>query len=420
MCNPFTRLREIYTQEACETPSVLELLFELEKKYDDILTEIDGKIADFEQLLVPINKKIANLELNQSGIFESLSSINADIESIANQLSSKLDKDTTNAYRLYGKGSKPDLQMMWRIDLFGNVGLSIPERNSRGSIFVPTPVEIGESANKQYVDDQILNIQNQNLLINSDFSINQRGKSVYDGTNDTYCVDRWRLFGSNVKNSQFSVSSKTLAKTAGTYAAIIQYIENSSQFLGKTITFSAKIDSEKYSVTATIPSPTSANIDASTEFTNGKIRIYFSDYSQQLRVEIQTTSSIVIDYAKLEIGNIATEYVPVIPELEMSKCQRYFQKLRINGNVSIATSTATIYTGLALPVTLRTAPTITILNQVSMREIGAGTKGNIDIAYSNLYDNILQLQASVSSLSISANAGVVWANGEITADSEIY
>ena len=55
--------------------------------------------------------------------------------------------------KLYGTGSTAGSQMMWTINNDGTVGNAICQRDSSGSVVVPTPTADDQSAPKKYVDD---------------------------------------------------------------------------------------------------------------------------------------------------------------------------------------------------------------------------------------------------------------------------
>ena len=95
MINPFTELIQIYTQNPEQTPSVLSLLFDLEKKYDSIIIDVNAAISSVDTKLIPINKKIANLELNQSNIYIVLQELQDQIDDILSESGTTIYDDDT-------------------------------------------------------------------------------------------------------------------------------------------------------------------------------------------------------------------------------------------------------------------------------------------------------------------------------------
>ena len=175
-------------------------------------------------------------------------------------------------------------------------------------------------------------IINDNLLKNSNFKLNTNGLNEYVGA-DTYTVDGWRQFidlNGSVKTSDNGI---ILDNTNGT-VSFGQFLENSSAFAGKTVTLSARImqlseetsDGSIYiggnntpladvliedkltkdewvtlSVTCTLPD----------ELTNFNAVFYLG---------AKTQGQILVNWAKLELGSIATEYVEPDTEIEKVRC----------------------------------------------------------------------------------------------------
>lgn len=189
---------------------------------------------------------------------------------------------------------------------------------------------------------------NPNLLINPDFKINQRGKSVYSGK--TYTVDGWKCISSK---GQVTVSDSgiTISDTAGGECKIQNYVER--DLTGKTITLSACIDGTVYKVSGI----------ATTDMTtwSKQLKVYFDDkgyllfgshqVSPPLFFVMLTSSagkSFTCQWVKLELGGIATPFTPTDPATELAKCQRYYQ-IRSTNTVS----------AVNLRPSMRITPTIT-------------------------------------------------------------
>lgn len=189
---------------------------------------------------------------------------------------------------------------------------------------------------------------NPNLLINPDFKINQRGKSVYNGK--TYTADCWKCISSN---GQVTVgdSGITVTNTAGKECKIQNYVER--DLTGKTITLSACIDGTVYKVSGI----------ATTDMTtwSKQLKVYFDDkgyllfgshqVSPPLFFVMLTSSagkSFTCQWVKLELGGIATPFTPTDPATELAKCQRYYQIRSTNYNSVVDLSPS-----------MRIAPTVT-------------------------------------------------------------
>ena len=133
-------------------------------------------------------------------------------------------------------------------------------------------------------------ISNPNLLINSDFKINQRGKSGTitpninaEGKNiHTYFVDRW-----GIDRGSVTINADGTLTLNGSMS---QILENS---VGTNVTAS---------------------------FSGG-----MAAYNDKTKTFTITGYGVVISWAKLEIGSVATPFAAPDPVEELRKCQRYYR-----------------------------------------------------------------------------------------------
>lgn len=226
------------------------------------------------------------------------------------------------------------------------------------------------------------NVSNDNLLINPNFIINQRGLTTYKTTTAAafYTVDRWAM--------QYN-ADRTLTIGNGyieTNATLMQYIENFKALSGKTITLSAKvkplvggnagkimlgfiawingtytlIGKNVYSdgttneqiLSNTVTVPDMSNV------TKAAVRLYHyfenpeDDYPRRYY------------WAKLEIGTYATEFVPPMISEELAKCRWYYNRVYSTGSSSYQqlgfcyAESATRFRFI-VPGQMRRSPTIT-------------------------------------------------------------
>ena len=210
----------------------------------------------------------------------------------------------------------------------------------------------------------------KNLLINPDFSINQRGKTEY-ATNNTYTVDRWRLaYGRLAVNTDGTVSHTT----SNTWQGIVQYIENPSRLSGKNVTFSAMGFSDGGQINITIKvlfsgDSSSTQIASKTISTASKTIVTVTatlptmadnDKLFVLLNQPAANKTTTWYWAKLEIGSVATPFVPPLIAEELPKCQRYGFMLA-SGPVrypSTQIDASIIDFTIPTPVSLRTPPTL--------------------------------------------------------------
>lgn len=199
--------------------------------------------------------------------------------------------------------------------------------------------------------EQIANLSNPNLLINSDFRnpVNQRGKKSYTGKDWHYSIDRWRT-----NNCDLTVtdSSITVTNTSTTDAHFQQVFEN--------------LHSDIYTG--------SCNVIA----VNGTARMYHGTYSKNLvvgansftfkpstdnffEIILQEGASITLEWVKFERGNIATPFVPRLYGEELMLCQRYYLPLVEDAFILTRQryDSVSYYQGLLFPIEMRITPAVT-------------------------------------------------------------
>ena len=203
-------------------------------------------------------------------------------------------------------------------------------------------------------------ISNPNLLVNPDFSINQRGQMSYSG--GAYGVDRWLFATGTTAEIQESGELKLTRTEAGN--CCLQRIEDWKKLVGKTVTLSVKFSQ----ITA---GSVKCNLYTGTTFTGTTVSTSGSVSTVTVNIPTDATKvecfiyansacEVVPEYAKLEIGSVATPFVPPLTAEELLKCQRYGLPLA-SGPVrypSTQISTFIIDFTIPTPVSLRTPPTL--------------------------------------------------------------
>lgn len=270
---------------------------------------------------------------------------------------------------------------------------------------------------------------NPNLLINGDFSVNQRGQSTYS-TNSAYTVDRWALvYGSLAVNTNGSVSHTA----TNTWQGIRQYVEHPERLVGKTITFSAYGETTGLKALTVSYKQTSASaavrlgdiattgngiisitVDIPNSLTKESL-LYFILYTPS------ANQTVTWYWAKAEIGSIATPFNPRPYGEELALCQRYYQVLRVDSTCYCA-NTAHLYPNIPIPVTFRTTPTIySTITKASVRGDGQiQTSTNNYVSAGSTSDNILLVDLPTSDLSLTTGNLYVVTNSSLSADAEIY
>lgn len=188
----------------------------------------------------------------------------------------------------------------------------------------------------------------ENLLINPDFQINQRGKTSYSASG--YTVDRWQY--REVSGNVVTPTSYGISTTSG----IIQYVENIGRYAGKTFTFSGELQNGTIqSVTGTLSSTTVSN--SYMQFTlrsNGKDGIC-------------TLKQGNWKWTKFELGDEATPFYPRPYADELALCQRYYEEMPLStvgvcgGSQAFGTAGSNAsFIMIPFKETKRIAPTITV------------------------------------------------------------
>lgn len=231
---------------------------------------------------------------------------------------------------------------------------------------------------------------NPNLLINSNFAINQRGSANYTiGTTYSYTVDRWKATqegsDANVKRVRIYDNYINIEGAQGyqNRTTFLQEIENAKYLSGKTVSSSISVPTVstsyvRYAIRILYKTSSSANWTQlagsgtySTEGVRSLVNKTFPSTIVSAAVEIQVygyygVQNINIEWAKLEVGEIATDYVPPIYAEEILNCKRYYERFsNASGNdtfpypVGLAYG-QNAYVPLRYEVEKRATPTITL------------------------------------------------------------
>ena len=229
-------------------------------------------------------------------------------------------------------------------------------------------------------------ISNPNLLINGDFRINQRGQTSYSEGNK-YTIDRWLNRENSLSVTPLANGGVKLERTANastSVSMISQSIEHFENLLGKTLTITFKIRedntvngfwfgvwggnetryaSKEYGGTQGFVSGTGIIsrtfiMPESIDYTrlNVTIRLNGANSSQG--------ENIIIDWAKLEIGEVSTAFIPRPYAEELALCQRYcvinndYDYTYNDFGIGVAGKTTQVDIKTSVPVVLRTPPTI--------------------------------------------------------------
>lgn len=277
----------------------------------------------------------------------------------------------------------------------------------------------------------------RNLIINGNFSVNQRGKSTYTSTGQPmYTADRWR-FNTSGATGSVTVNPPTVnapgylsveVTKGDDYCGVQQYIENVFLLSGRTVTvtFEARSSTprllyvrllpnagsgflsetplgqftptsqwEKYSITGKVFPVETASVDVNSTFTALSFDQFMDASTAAWNLDVR--------FVQVEIGEVSTPFEQRLPGEELSLCQRYYYVTNMNiYALRYAASTDRHFCNVHYPTTMRVTPALS----------GTTVNGTITelMKYSN--NRIAQIYlTSTSSSGVSFN--------EFSADAEL-
>lgn len=170
-------------------------------------------------------------------------------------------------------------------------------------------------------------VSNPNLLINGDFQVWQRGTSFNFNVSNKYCADRWVLTHGAYYNAMkidkhADGLQVSLSSSSGSGGGISQYIEGSKA--GRVYTMSVSIGGVVYVLTGT---PNANGTELSKAFGDFKLTIKWDSTRNCIKVGIWFSTinkTYIVNWAKLELGGIATKNAPKPYTEELAMCKRYY------------------------------------------------------------------------------------------------
>lgn len=269
-------------------------------------------------------------------------------------------------------------------------------------------------------------ISNPNLLINSDFRgpVNQRGSTIYyGGANKCYTIDRWCM-GANDFDRTVEIIDGGIKITNPntTYIGSFQQVFESPLPSGD-YTLSIKVTSISGAVTifcdgANTGSQKNLEVGINTKTMRGTS-------ISAVNIHLAASSSIVIEWIKLEVGTVATSFAPRIYAEELALCQRYFNRLKTTYPLLIAQQAVaenSTYINIPLPVSLRATPSIKYSNVKFMKDGVDGAWFDVTnvacVGFSQMgvtlqMDKETNYEAGVPYFLILPNSGYIYFDAEI-------
>lgn len=188
------------------------------------------------------------------------------------------------------------------------------------------------------------NVSNQNLFINGNFQIWQRGESFSvkindDGTYGGYVVtaDRWIVGAWSSNLARVYRTDKGLTFTRESSDASIDVFqkleeETLKSILGKTLTMSYAIED----ATGTYQEyMRKIVLDENIEIEP------FAIAQEYFCIELQMGCTLI--WAKLEVGEVATPFVPRLYAEDLMLCQRYYYEYKLVDAIAYSGRSGTLY-----------------------------------------------------------------------------
>ena len=314
-------------------------------------------------------------------------------------------------------------------------------------------------------------VSNENLLINPDFGINQRGVTSREyGTNAySYFVDRWMTYAHVftmkslfTKQENGGITGTVVDASTQSFIGIRQYIDPTvaRKLLGQTVTISCKVSGYKnaaadsnypgtfmflyntnnaanygrVAINSTGGFSTKAVIPADADVSQLCLCIYFAD----TRYGSVAGDGMTVDWVKMELGSVATPFHAPDPATELVKCQRYYRELNGEFTYNGGGAARSAYSFLEKLPLMRILPTVTYkgtlndINNVYNANVVAGEKKNTiksitfapTLQASELHVKGWVTLSDTASMSVAGTTSnemlIVKGNGKIICDAEIY
>lgn len=232
---------------------------------------------------------------------------------------------------------------------------------------------------------ELSDINNENILINGDFQVWQRGTYFPTSESGQYTADRWRTFVEsgtlNISNSsgrmlvqgngkryaisqylEMTDSIKNKLKLVGKLGVSALYITNANMNIGLSVTFMNGGGDSKtmYSKVVQAQNGVSSRIEATFDMTTEDINNYsYIQFNVASITAEDSTNSLYIYYGKLEYGEV-TPYYPKPYSREYLDCCAYFLKRSVIRCVKLVDSNTQFYTPIngTFPVEMIGTPSI--------------------------------------------------------------
>lgn len=261
-------------------------------------------------------------------------------------------------------------------------------------------------------------LSNPNLLINPDFAINQRAEDTYEIQNSSkYTVDRWKLWNAKVSKIDNGI------KLENNFASIGTLQQKFEKAYSDIVTMSCYVES----VTGTVTMK-ATGADETVTLKQGLNYVTTSNCND-VTFTINPGASAIINWAKLEKGNISTQFVKPDLTEEAIKCEKFYKIVPLLLGEYLTIGAGSAYKGVTLRNDLHTLPTCKaskneisyiMLNSASPSSV---TKNIISITVEGLYRDSLVLKINANFGEKNWSTGLIYVADKPTLiylDAEIY
>lgn len=237
-----------------------------------------------------------------------------------------------------------DPNAMISAETFNNVVGNVSDLENGGTNLVD-----GINKNTARLND----LANPNLLINGGFQVAQRG-TTFSTINSKYTLDRW-CFNQYATGSVEKVSNGVKLTSTSEYFWMTQYFEEDlkAYLSGKTITCSLMLSTG----TKIVLTGVAGSENLTTPWTENVALVFTDTCEYQIRVKDGSVATIV--WAKLELGAVATPFIPRLYGEELALCKRYYKKFQDYYQIRMSWYTgSSILFPLSPDISMRVKPTI--------------------------------------------------------------
>ncbi|MFE1815638.1 DUF2793 domain-containing protein [Metapseudomonas otitidis] len=198
----------------------------------------------------------------------------------------------------------------------------------------------------------------QNILVNSDFSVNQRGFAGGSLSAGSYGHDRWGAYNGG---ANYSVSSGTVTLTSGTICQVVESPSAASQAI------TVSVEDPSGTITVTLGNGSgSSSVSGTITAGSGRRGVTLtvpSSVTGDMKVRL-SGSSVSFKRPKAEFGSLATTFIASTVRDTQSACFRYYYVFSGSESANSifsagGTSNNSLTMKAPLPVRMRAAPATT-------------------------------------------------------------